>query len=250
MNWNTIQNREDVEEVHEMKIELLQPWSTFVMKTQLPSPVLNRMIKITDEIIENRINAYTPGAGQIKDQFTIDFDVLEKEGLLGFFNEACINFVIQQFCQSQPLTKENILKEEWMTRLNSIWINSQKPNEYFPIHRHANCDISAIMLLKIPEYLPSRRKYLINEKIGDVEEDGAITFTHNASLDKVWGVPNLQILPEVGDFFIFPATMLHQVYPFRTSDVEEERRSVSFNAVFSNKTQQEELKKQQEKTNE
>ena len=36
---------------------------------------------------------------------------------------------------------------------------------------------------------------------------------------------------------------LHQVYPFRTPDGKGERRSVSFNAVFSSKFMQEEEKK-------
>ncbi len=37
----------------EMEVELLQPWSTFVMKTQLPPEVLQKMLKITDEIVAN-----------------------------------------------------------------------------------------------------------------------------------------------------------------------------------------------------
>jgi hypothetical protein len=36
------------------------------------------------------------------------------------------------------------------------------------------------------------------------------------------------------------------VYPFRTADGKGERRSISFNAVFSNKSEQEQIKKQQE----
>jgi len=50
----------------------------------------------------------------------------------------------------------------------------------------------------------------------------------------------------VGDFFIFPASQQHFVYPFRTPDGKGERRSVSFNAVFSSKTEQDKIKKQQE----
>ena len=44
----------DKEEIIEMKGELLQPWSTFVMKTQLPLKVLEKMIKITDEVVANQ----------------------------------------------------------------------------------------------------------------------------------------------------------------------------------------------------
>ena len=41
---------------------------------------------------------------------------------------------------------------------------------------------------------------------------------------------NYIIQPEVGDFYLFPAYLLHTVYPFTESD--EERRSVSFNAAL------------------
>ena len=56
----------------------------------------------------------------------------------------------------------------------------------------------------------------------------------------------MTLQPKVGDFFIFPASQQHFVYPFRTEDGEGERRSVSFNAVFSNKTEQDNIKKQKE----
>ena len=38
------------------------------------------------------------------------------------------------------------------------------------------------------------------------------------------------IKPEVGDFYIFPSWLTHQVYPFRS---EGERRSMAFNVHFT-----------------
>ena len=149
---------------------------------------------------------------------------------------------MQAFCQNDPFNKEKIVKEEWLIRLTTMWINSQRDNEYFPIHQHSNCALSTVMYLKIPEYLPSRKSY------GGPDEDGAIEFINNASgveRDFIWGDPTMTILPEVGDFFIFPATQRHQVYPFRTANGKGERRSVSFNAQFSSKTKQDYLKKKE-----
>ena len=34
--------------------------------------------------------------------------------------------------------------------------------------------------------------------------------------------------PKIGDFYLFPNYLMHQVFPF--SDTDEERRSISFNA--------------------
>ena len=226
---------------HEMKFELFQPWSTFVIKTKLPSEVLEKMIRITDEIVENRAGrGDEPGAGQLIDQFFINFKILEQEEVMGFFLEVCRSFVIQAYCQSQPFNKEYIMNEQWLTQLTRMWVNSQKDNEYFPNHIHTQCAISSVMYLKIPEYLPSRKTF------GNIfEDDGALEFSNNTTQDQIWGSSDFKILPQVGDFFIFPATQRHQVYPFRTADGKGERRSVSFNADFSSKTVQANIKKQQ-----
>ena len=73
----------------EMEIELLQPWSTFVMATKLPPSILEKMITITDEIVENKSGeGDDPGAGQLIDQFYIDFETLE-EDVMGFFLDMC-----------------------------------------------------------------------------------------------------------------------------------------------------------------
>ena len=255
-----------MEEDFQMRFNLLQPWSTFVMRTQLPSPILEKMIKITDEIIENKESAPSAGvdlAGQIEDEFYITLDVLEREEVLMFFLNVCKVYAEQAFCQTFPnpdeinkqrtdagVKKDTGLvsaflfqsREEFRQQLNTaitnIWIVSQKDNEYNPTHVHTQCDLSTVMYLKIPEYLPSRKSHR--------KDDGAITFAGPAGKDQRWGTPTITFQPQVGDFFIFPASQQHWVYPFRTQDGRGERRSVSFNAVFSSKTEQERLKKQQE----
>ena len=225
----------------QMHVEVLQPWSTFVMKTQLPPPILEKMLKITDEIVANAETAESWGknlAGQIKHELYVKHEILEREDMMAFFLDVVRQFVIQQTVQMQPMMKEEILNDEWYTRMLSMWIISQKDNEYNPVHVHTECHISTVMYLKIPEYLPSRKSHR--------NDDGAISFMNNAARDQTWGAPSMTLQPKVGDFFIFPASQQHLVYPFRTADGKGERRSVSFNAVFSSKTMQEDEKKKQE----
>ena len=229
------------DEKFQMHFELLQPWSTFVMKTQLPPPILEKMIRITDKIVDNAENEKSHGehlAGQIKNELWVDHEILEREELMGFFLDISRNFVIQQMCQCHPVGKQAIFDEEWYTQMLSMWIISQKDNEYNPCHVHTECALSTVMYLKIPEYLPSRKSHR--------NDDGAINFTGPGTKDPHWGNPTITIQPQVGDFFIFSASQQHFVYPFRTPDGKGERRSVSFNAVFSNKSEQERLKKEQE----
>ena len=214
----------------DMRYKLLQPWSTFVMITKVPPSILEKMIKITDEIVTN-VKSMPPGAtgsGQLKDEFSLEQEILEREGLLKYFLHMTRQFVIEQTLQQNPLTEEKKLNnDKWYTSMTAAWIVSQKDNEYQPVHTHSKCHISSVMYLKIPEYLPNRNP--INN------DDGSITFTSNVSNDPTWGVPFFNIQPVVGDFFIFPASQVHQVYPFRTADGKGERRSMSFNAKFSTK---------------
>ena len=228
---------------YEMQYELFQPWSTFVLKTKLPQSIFDKMIKITDTIVDNAKNEKSWGhklAGQIKDELWIDHEILEREEVMGFFLDVARNFVIKQYCQTSPLNQKAIMAEEWYTQMKSMWIISQKDNEYNPVHAHTKCHISTVMYLKIPKYLPSRKP--------DKNADGTITFINNAVKDQFWGNSQITIQPEVGDFFIFPASQQHLVYPFRTADGKGERRSAAFNAVFSSKFMQEAEKKKQEAT--
>ena len=229
------------DEKFNMHFEMLQPWSTFVMKTQLPQKILEKMIRITDKIVDNAENERSHGehlAGQIKDELWVDHEILEREEVMGFFLDVSRNFVIQQMCQSQPMVRQEILNDEWYTQMLSMWVISQKDNEYNPCHIHTECSLSTVMYLKIPEYLSSRKSHR--------NDDGAINFTGPGTKDPHWGNPTMKLQPKVGDFFIFPASQQHFVYPFRTPDGKGERRSVSFNVIFSSKSEQERLKKQQE----
>lgn len=203
-----------------MNFELIQPWSTFVMKTKLSPTVLDSMLKITDEIIETKeTDTYDLNAGQILQQYFVDEEILWREQVMDFLMHGCQTYVQQS--QKQLLKPER----KWMSRMTMMWINSQHDNEYFPIHVHEDCSIAATMYLKIPEFLPSRQTY---EYSGG--QDGCIEFINNTTTDYLHTSPNVQFQPQVGDFFIFPALQRHQVYPFRTPDGKGERRSVSFNA--------------------
>lgn len=58
--------------------------------------------------------------------------------------------------------------------------------------------------------------------------NGNLVFMHGSA--NLFSPSTYEIKPEVGDFYMFPNYLLHAVYPFTDSD--EERRSVSFNAII------------------
>ena len=240
----------DLEKPQEIPIhcEYLQPWSTFVLKVQMPLSCVDMLIEITDEILERNETSERFGdqlAGEIEDEFIISPKYFENskkyENILAFINQTSSFYLTNQLCQSNPFKKDVYLNQEWVFKIQSMWTVSQKDNEYNPLHGHGGGRLSAVTWLKIPEYLPDRK----NRKN---RSDGAITFVGNAQYGHE---PNglctasFTDYPQVGDFYIFPSPLLHEVYPFRTKDGKGERRSVSMNIDFSNKEKYDNMIKQQ-----
>ena len=219
-----------------VSIDLLQPWSVPVMKTTLPSDVLQKMIKITDEIVvdENAIDHGSRLVGQIKTELTVPPESIG-DGLLKYFHTMIKHFIISAKAQQNPYDKEEFLKENWLTQMLSMWIVSQQPGEYNPLHTHSKCHISAVMYLKVPKFSPSIKKHR-------PKDDGIISFISNQSTDTSLSYPSISIIPTVGDFFLFSSKQLHEVYPFRCEEGDPERRSVSFNAAFQSETEYNENK--------
>jgi len=220
------------ERIYEMEISLIQPWSVPIFKTTLPPDVLQTMIEISDQVIADKDTKSHGGylAGQIDTELLVEHNLLEQAGVMGFFLGAIRQFVIQCKCQMMPGLEQTIQKEEWLTQMLTMWIISQQPNEYNPMHIHTQCQISSVMYLKVPKMLPSKKEHRPND-------DGSILFVSNASRDVDFSVPNIVIHPAAGDFFIFGAQQQHAVYPFRCAEGQKdvERRSISFNAIFQSK---------------
>ena len=216
-----------------MQVDLLQPWSVPVLKTKLPDDVLETMIEISDKVLADpNSEDWGPNlVGQTDKERAIPREMLLDTDVMGFFLEAIRTFV--KLCKNQQyasITKEAGFQEEWLAEMLVPWIVSQYPGEYNPLHEHSGCHISAVMYLKIPEMLPSRKAHR-------PDEDGAIIF-QGPNMSSAFCETGFTYKPEPGDFFIFSSQQQHGVYPFRCAEGQQdtERRSVSFNGLFQSKS--------------
>ena len=154
-------------------------------------------------------------AGIIEQEYLIDekiyFEIIEK--YLSSFKNAFLNWYGKEF------NKIEVLK---------VWVNFMKKNEYNPPHVHGKCNFSSVMYLKIPDKLKiENQKYIgtLKSKGGP----GSINFLNAPGNDK-FSINTQQFFPEEGDFFIFPASLLHYVVPFKSN---VERISVAANFEVS-----------------
>jgi uncharacterized protein (TIGR02466 family) len=224
-----------------MPLKMIQPWSVPVLYTKLPDEILQKMIEISDNVIddEKSLNHGKNLAGQIETELLVDHEILKNAGVFQFFHEVIQQYVIQQKCQQYPFNVEQVQRETWLVNMLSMWVVSQQSNEYNPIHIHTECQLSSVMYLKIPKFLPTKKTHRAHD-------DGAITFVSNSSYDTELSHPSLTMRPAVGDFFIFGAKQQHMVYPYRCEEGDTERRSISFNAVFQSQTDYNKLQKERE----
>ena len=211
------------------EIKTYQPWSIPVLHTTLPDILLDELIQLTDliEKDKDRKSMNESLAGEIEEEWKIDNVLLTNISFKSYIIQLCwkyFNIISSQFYikNNQVIPQELTFMKLTIENIQIIdaWFNNQKDNEYNPIHNHDGY-FSGVLYLKIPEYMPSRK----NEY-----QDGSICFVGNSSSsDDLFTASLFSILPKIGDIFLFPSTLTHQVYPFRTTDGKGIRRSLSYN---------------------
>ena len=118
----------------------------------------------------------------------------------------------------------------WTDKFNlmSLWINYMKPNEYNPNHTH-NGQLTWVIYLETPneEELEKERAAYKGRSFGP----GGICFHYGEPTFPEWNVHTFGYVPKVGEMWIFPAMLRHEVIPFTASGT---RISVSGNLFFKN----------------
>jgi hypothetical protein len=187
-------------------------WGPLLFKTKVNNEDIDKILLLC--IKEKSKDFRKDLAGHIKDEYFIN-NIKLTNILKPYFNNyiECFNN-----WYSLKLLSINII---------SSWVNYMKPGEFNPPHTHSNCDFSCVIYLDIPKELIHENK----EYIGSLTEKGgpgAISF-RGAISNVQYNISRVDFFPEKGDFLIFPATLEHFVYPFKSNC---ERISVSANFKF------------------
>ena len=165
----------------QLEVEMMQPWADVLMRIKLPQMIIDAMLDITDQVLQDpdRKNWGDNLAGQIQDEPLIPHELMKnykigKDGTVFNFLMDLVGRYVQH-CTVQQATSAEIDKVkdiEWLTQMKSCWVISQWEGEYNPIHIHTECQMSTVMYLKIPEFLPSTKP--------ERDDDGCIMFIGGA----------------------------------------------------------------------
>jgi|TARA_R110002012_G_scaffold159210_1_gene320807 uncharacterized protein (TIGR02466 family) len=164
--------------------------------------------------------------GKVDAESLIPTDVLQPHAK--FFTNAALEYVDNyagRYCK--PIRAD--IKPT--VNIHSAWYVQQKAGNFNPLHIHTNAELSCVGYLALPEG--------IDEEWAEEDADhypaaGHIEFLHGSQT--FLSRSTFMVRPKVGDFFIFPADLMHTVYPFKCAG---ERRSFSMNIVIGEKEPEE-----------
>jgi hypothetical protein len=184
-------------------------WGPFLYKTKL---LPEEIKKIKTLCKKNKKKDYRSQlAGLIKHEYQIDskklFPIIFP--YLNSYSQAYIDYASKLMGTKIELT--------------TSWVNYMTKFESNPLHSH-NEDLSFVIYTDVPKKL----KQEVKNTVGNIQP-GAINFIH-ALENKKNTINKHTFMPEVGDFFIFPASLNHSVNHFQS---EGERVSVSGNLKIS-----------------
>ena len=200
----------------ELKFQFIRPFGPIICKVTMPNEIIENLNNYVEETIKDqkKMTELDHGknlAGNVQQEFKLENRFIE-QSKWGVFLSNCAKAWIKQTL-NQEITKFQLI---------SSWIVRQFKNEYNPIHTHGG-HLSGVGYLKVPDNFG---EYHQKTKINN--QNGMLTLVHGSKT--FMSDSTYTIEPKVGDFYFFPNYLMHAVYPFTGTD--EERRSVSFNALI------------------
>ena len=194
---------------HAVPIQIVTLGS-MIIKMPMPMGMIVDINKIYDENILEMKPLNDGLAGKIKDEHKIS-DHLTDE-LKGIFKQA-FEFYMTSIQKA----------DQYEVEPDRAWVNEMKAHEYNPFHYHtgmkSEVGLSSVLVLKRPDTYGEE----ITRK--DSPHNGHLEFLGNDS--SPIAVNQFRLDAQVGDFFMFPYTTLHGVYPFWGTD--QARRTLSYN---------------------
>ena len=110
--------------------------------------------------------------------------------------------------------------------VESVWVNMQKKLEVNPLHNHDGT-LSFVAWLYVPFKLEDERNMENCKNSRTVELSSTFQFVYTTALGNIANCPMFVESGWEGKIVMFPAKLLHIVYPFQTSD--EYRISIAGN---------------------
>ena len=186
---------------------------TKVVKFSMPLDFVEEINQIYDKNLKSLKPQNDLLAGKIAEENALD----------EFLDDDIRDMFMWCFRQYLKISANN----NWDPLLKQVWVNEMRANEYNPIHFHTSADsgvgLSSVLMLKRPDW------YGVEASRVEQPANGWLAFSGGDQ--SPLSLSQVSVDAQVGDFFVFPYTLLHAVYPFNSTD--EVRRTLAYNCDLS-----------------
>ena len=193
-----------------------------VVEGQLPEDVVHNIWKVVNEAREQPEDMKPELAGNISSSIRLD----SQSPLLENFVQEIVPEFMKSHMNSYGLPYRITMKEGEGFNLESLWVNFQKKHEFNPPHDHSGV-YSFVIWMQIPTSYAEQKKLPICAESNADNHISNFAFSYTNTLGKVSTFAYNMEKEAEGYMVMFPAQMLHQVFPFYESDGE--RISISGN---------------------
>ena len=193
-----------------------------VVEGQLPEDVVANLWTVINEAREKPDDMKPELAGNISSSIRLDggSPLLEE-----FVGELIPKFMDSHIEAYGPPWRA-VMKEGEGFNLESLWVNFQKKHEFNPPHHHGGV-YSFVIWMQIPTSFAEQRKLPVCAESNADNHISNFAFSYTNTLGKVSTFAYNMEKEAEGYMVMFPAQMLHQVFPFYENDGE--RISISGN---------------------
>ena len=210
------------------------PYGPGIGHAKLPDDLVNDLNKDCDNIVKDKELSKTQDfsqnlVGEVEQELLLSTDVMNKWG--NWFGKQVREYVAAYFNQL-TIPNQNIFSvpiEEALQAANNLQINVQAAwyirsftGDYNPLHTHGNCELTCVGFLKVPDLSGEQKNDKARNNNGVLEVIGSAGYNDLTFFEN----DRIGFTPEVGNWYLFPASLRHGVYPFKA---DGERRSFSIN---------------------
>ena len=197
----------------QISYDLYTPFGPRILKSAVPQNIIDEVNKKADDILGDEKKSeeldYSGNlAGNVKKEIALSLGEIKSLELV--VNKLVTEYIVK--------TVGSQFNPETTNMTYTSWVVSQYAGDFNPVHIH-DSQLSGVIFLKVPPgYEEEYRREDHYPSVGCLEFLGSVpnTFSKHSYMAK----------PQIGDLYLFPSWLSHQVYPFRS---EGERRSMAFN---------------------
>ena len=219
---------------HKSTLKTYYPHGPGIGHAKLPNELVSDLNKDCDNIVKDKELSKTQDfshalVGEVEQELLLSNDIVNKWGswfglqvrayVAAYFNQLTIP---NQNIFSVPMKEALQAANNLQINVQSAWYIRSFVGDYNPIHTHGNCELTCVGFLKVPDFTGEQKNERGRNNNGVLEVIGSAGYNDLTFFEN----DRIGFTPEVGNWYLFPASLRHGVYPFKA---DGERRSFSIN---------------------